>query len=95
MAGYSTTPLAKKLGIKAGFRVYVDNGPENYLQLLAPLPDNVVFARKLDGKINLIHLFAREAERIAGKLAVYIDRIVENGAIWVSWPKKAPGFPPM
>ena len=93
MAGYSGTPLAKKLGIKARARVFVDNAPEDYLQLLDPLPENVEFVRKLSGKLDLIHLFSRQAEEIAGKLATYMQRIVNNGAIWVSWPKKAAKVP--
>jgi hypothetical protein len=93
MPGYSGTPLAKKLGIKAGSRVYVENEPVNYLQMVEPLPNDVVFARRLSGKIDMIHFFSDKAEEIAGKLAMYMDRIVQNGAIWVSWPKKTAKVP--
>jgi hypothetical protein len=93
MAGYSGTPLAKKLGIKAGLRVFVDNGPKDYSQLIDPVPDDVVFTRALTGKIDLIHVFSVSAEEIAGKLVTYMQRIVDNGAIWVSWPKKAAKVP--
>jgi hypothetical protein len=93
MAGYSGTPLAQKLGIKAGSRLFVDNRPDNYLQLLEPVPDDVVFARRPTGKLDLVHLFSVSAEEIAGKLVVYMQRIVDHGAIWVSWPKKAAKVP--
>jgi hypothetical protein len=93
MAGYSTTPLAKKLGIKPGSRMFVDNGPHNYLQLLEPVPDDIVFARRLTGKIDLVHIFSVSAEEIAGKLVTCMQCITDNGAIWVSWPKKAAKVP--
>src|SRR5258708_2959318 len=93
MPGYSGTPLAKKLGIKAGSGVYVENEPDNYLQMVEPLPNDVVFARRLSGKIDMIHFFSEAAEEIAGKLALYMNRIVSNAAIWVSWPKKATKIP--
>ncbi len=89
MAGYSNTPLAKKLGIKPGLRVYVSGAPENYRQLLDPLPEDVTFTPTLRGKVDLIHVFVTAADDLAGKVAAYRDRIVENGVIWVSWPKKA------
>jgi hypothetical protein len=43
MAGYSNTPLTKKLGIKESFKLYVRNPPDNYEQLLSPMPDNIKF----------------------------------------------------
>jgi len=93
MAGYSGTPLAQKLGIEAGFRVYVENGPSDYPGLLAPLPDDVVFLRRPAGKVDLIHLFAREAKGLADKLSDYRQKIAEDGMIWVSWPKKSAKVP--
>ena len=93
MAGYYATPLAKKLGIKPGARMFVDNGPKNYLQLLEPVPADVVFTRRLTGKLDLVHLFSVSAEEIAGKLVTYRQQIVDSGAIWVSWPKKAAKVP--
>jgi hypothetical protein len=89
MAGYSGTPLAKKLGIKPDWLLYVENGPEDYLQLLEPLPEGVTWVQPLAGKVNLIHLFTREEAELAAKLPRFLKRIVEDGIIWVSWPKKA------
>jgi hypothetical protein len=89
MAGYSRTPLVKKLGIKTGMRVHVHNGPKHYLDLLDPLPDDVTFAPTLRTKVDLVHLFATKAEDLADQLVASRRGIVENGVIWVSWPKKA------
>ncbi len=89
MAGYSGTPLVKKLGIKPGCRLYVHGGPEHYLQLLGPLPEGVTVLRRPAGKLDLVHLFTKEAAALAAELVEYRQRIAEDGVIWVSWPKKA------
>jgi hypothetical protein len=88
-AGYSGTPLAKKLGIKAGFRVFVENAPENYLQWLEPLPDGVRFLDKVEDDLDMIHLFTDEANELAAKLKRHTRKLKSNGMFWVSWPKKA------
>ena len=88
-AGYSGTPLAKKLGIKAGFRVFVENAPENYLQCLEPLPDGVHFLDKIEDDLDMIHLFTDEANELAAKLKRHTRKLKSNGMFWVSWPKKA------
>jgi hypothetical protein len=92
-AGYSGTPLAKKLGYKPGFRVHLDNAPTTYLPLLEPLPDDVQFLDKPDSELDLIHLFTDSAKELAAKLQRYVKKIKPNGTIWVSWPKKASKVP--
>src|SRR5262249_59513610 len=89
MAGYSGTPLAKKLGIKPGARVYVENAPEHYLALLEPLPADVFFSPGLTGAFELIHLFTKEARGLTTKLQVFQRVTVDEGARWVSWLKTA------
>jgi hypothetical protein len=89
MAGYSGTPLAKKLGIKSGYRVYVENPPVHYQTLLEPLPDDVIFVEKPAAPLDLVHCFLSEARGLADKLRSFRRVLVEDGAIWVSWPKKA------
>ena len=93
MAGYSGTPLVKKLGIKPGDRIYVENGPDRYLKMLEPLPDGVSFVRRLTARVNMIHLFTKEANTVQAKLKDYMHKIVADGMIWVSWPKKAAKIP--
>ena len=65
-AGYSGTPLVKKLGIKSGQRLALVNQPEGYSENLGPMPEGVKVARLLDGPLDFIHFFttrARELER--------------------------------
>jgi hypothetical protein len=58
-AGYSGTPLAKKLGYKPGFRVCVVNAPPNYRKLLAPLPEGLVFGARPGKSTQVVHLFTK------------------------------------
>jgi hypothetical protein len=89
MAGYSGTPLAKKLGIDVGSRIYLSDAPKNYLKLVAPLPEGVRVVRKIDGETNIVHIFSTERARLAAALRATLKRIKPDGTIWVSWPKKS------
>jgi hypothetical protein len=92
MAGYSGTPLWKKLGYKTGMSACVDGEPTNYISLLA-LPDDVVVTWLPRGKseMEFVHLFVTSASKLKRKLESYRKRIVPRGIIWVSWPKKSSG----
>lgn len=91
--GYSGTPLAKKLGIKAGFVVAVINGPENYRELIDPVPDDVRIVEQAEPATDLVHLFANSRDELFGELAVLVRQIKQDGSIWVSWYKKAAKLP--
>lgn len=90
-AGYSGTPLAKKLGIKSGFRIKVRNSPPDYHERLAPLPAEVVISASIRPPIDLWHLFARSRRELATHLPTCRKEIRHDGMIWVSWPKKSSG----
>jgi hypothetical protein len=87
-AGYSGTPLAKKLGIKAGFHIKLVNAPENYFDLFTDLPGNLIFIDD-DVKKDLIHFFTKQEKEFLNTLPLLKGQIETNGIIWVSWPKKA------
>ena len=93
MAGYSGTPLAKKLGINAGSRVFADGAPANYALLLAPLPDDVMFVKKLTKSVDVIHLFTKSAAELDAKLRRWRHAMKSDGTIWISWPKKGSKVP--
>ncbi|MEM6428340.1 MAG: DUF3052 family protein [Deinococcota bacterium] len=92
MAGYSGTPLVKKLGIKAGFKVKIKNAPENYLELLGTLPEDVSIKPTFRKDVDLWHVFVMSQRELRAQLPVAIKQIKPNGMIWVSWPKKASGI---
>jgi hypothetical protein len=70
MAGYSDTPLVKKLGIAEGFKILAIDAPPGYRALISPLPASVSFAAKADASTNFVHAFAMRRvvlERLRGK----------------------------
>jgi len=85
-AGYSGTPLAKKLGIKEGFKIALINQPEYYFSLFTDFPVNVKVINKPG--VDLIHYFATEEENLVKDISQLKSRIQPNGMIWISWPKK-------
>ena len=93
MAGYSGTPLAKKLGINAGCKLFVEGAPADYASLLAPLPDGVTFVKKLTSSADVIHLFTKSAAELEAKLRRWRHAIDPAEAVWISWPKKASKVP--
>ena len=94
MAGYSGTPLSKKLGIKPGAQIFKVNAPKDYADWLGPLPDGarlVVKAPKAGS--NMAHLFVKSMAELTRDLPKARAAIAPDGAIWVSWYKMAAKIP--
>lgn len=84
-AGYSGTPLIKKLGIKPGFRCKFVNQPVHYFKLLGELPVDLLIN---DGsRFDFVHVFITDDHQLPQFIADTRDQLEENGMIWVSWPK--------
>jgi hypothetical protein len=92
-SGYSGTPLAKKLGLTENCGVCALNAPNDYLELLAPIPSGVLFKEKPDSSTDIVHIFAEQKMPLHAKLIELRSAIKANGVIWVSWPKKASKVP--
>lgn len=92
-AGYSGTPLAKKLGIKEGSTIFPVDPPENYADLLAPLPAGAAVTTLPQPDNDIVHLFTNTRDGLFDGLAKYRDLIKQDGSIWVSWYKKAAKLP--
>ena len=92
-AGYSGTPLAKKLGIAVGSRVVASGAPDGYLDWLAPLPEGVAFAAKASRATDLVHLFVDRRAELDACLATLRGTLRDDATLWVSWPKKASKVP--
>lgn len=93
MSGYSGTPLVRKLGIKEGSRLCVSGAPENYLELIAPLPKGVQIVPRLDRRTDIVHLFVTDRARLMKTLRSSLAKLRPDAVIWVSWPKKASKVP--
>lgn len=93
-AGYSGTPLAGKLGIKPGGIVHTIGAPRDYRALLAPLPEDVTFAAKPPkGGADIVHLFVVSRADLDKFLPKARKAMKSDGALWVSWYKKAAKIP--
>src|SRR5579875_2264984 len=88
-SGYSTTPLAKKLGIKDGFVIKLINQPDYYFELFSDLPNNITVATDAKTKKNLIHCFVTNAEELYKNIPSIKNEITQDGIIWISWHKKS------
>jgi hypothetical protein len=91
MAGYSGTPLLKKLGIKPGYKMYIYQPPGAYFEWLNPLPEKIVLAEKLSGPLDFIHLFVKNQKDFQKVLLKGKRFLKSDGMLWVSWPKKSSG----
>lgn len=92
-AGYSGKPLVQKLGIKPGHRAYVADAPEDYLDLLAPLPPGVIWKKAARGPIDFAHLFVKRRSDLERRFPRVAAHMAEGGMIWISWPKKSSKVP--
>src|SRR5680860_218308 len=92
-AGYSKTPLAKKLGIKEGLTIKLVNQPENYFDLFEDFPENINFENSNEIKKDLIHYLRKNEWELVNDIVLLRNELKENGMIWVSWPKKAAKVP--
>jgi hypothetical protein len=89
MAGYSGTPLVKKLGVKEGFNIHIINAPVDYRRLLAQSPARVQFASAPNAATNMVHVFATERAQLARTLSGLRKKLAPDATIWVSWPKQS------
>lgn len=91
MAGYSGTPLAKKLGIKEGCRIALVNAPEDFQSELTELPDNVQFIKPTAKSLDIILFFVLTERALTRDFAKLAARLTANGMMWIAWPKKSSG----
>lgn len=89
MAGYSATPLAKKLGIKENYRVKLVNAPEYYFELFTDLPTNLFIENSGSSKLDFIHFFTKDKAEYETLLPQLKQQLKPAGMIWASWPKKS------
>lgn len=91
LAGYSGTPLPKKLGIKANMTVALVNAPKDFETTLGELPEGVKFKKKASGKEELILWFLRMRAELEDRVNE-MRELTDNGGIWMIWPKQASGM---
>ncbi|MEM7740761.1 MAG: DUF3052 family protein [Pseudomonadota bacterium] len=85
--GYSGKSLTQKLGLKPGMVCLAINPPPHYRDLL-PGSEGVIFRQRAKSA-DLVHLFCAHQGDLRKRLSGSLDKVVEGGMIWVSWPKKS------
>jgi hypothetical protein len=93
MAGYSGTPLVKKLGLREGHRAYIHGAPPEYFDWLNPFPEEVEIKEKLSGELDFVHLFVSEKKLFETLFVKAKKYLKKDGMLWVSWPKKSAKVP--
>lgn len=90
-AGYSGTPLVKKLGVKEGMRIGIVREPASFRSLLVGMPGDI--SEPARGEIELAVLFVTRFADLKRDFARIQERLAPAGSLWVSWPKKSSGKP--
>ncbi len=93
MAGYSDTPLGKKLGIKERSRIALVNAPEGIQKQLGVLPANAQIVARLLKPLDIILLFTDAEKTLVRDFPSLVKKLSTNGMIWIAWPKKSSGVP--
>lgn len=91
MAGYSGTPLAKKLGITPGSTVTTVHSPPDFIGLLTDLPDGVSFETGPSSRADLTIAFFTDADALRSELDALAQAIFPDRTLWLAWPKKTSG----
>jgi len=90
-AGYSGTPLPKKLGIREGSRVAVVSAPDGFTRVLAPLPPGVELRTGARGRCDVVVFFVTRRAELARRFPGFVRALEPDGGLWVAWPKKTSG----
>jgi hypothetical protein len=91
-AGYSGTPLVRKLGLRPGWRVAVVGAvPEGLDELLGELPPGLRIVRRLGDGLDAAWIFVVTRRELERRVPEVLPRLGRDGTLWISWPKRASG----
>ena len=90
-AGYSGTPLVRKLGIKPGARLGLIGAPDGFDETLGELPIGVAVRRRLRGPLDVIVAFYSSRAQLERRLVALKGALDYAGGLWIAWPKRASG----
>jgi hypothetical protein len=90
-AGYSGTPLPRKLGIKPQARLALIGAPPGFDEVLGDLPPGVSVHRRLRGTFDVLVAFVRTRSELERRLPALKQALDQAGGLWVAWPKRSSG----
>jgi hypothetical protein len=91
MAGYSGTPLIRKIGIKPGHRVHLHDHPASFLRDLGGLPEAVSLEDRLASDIDVMICFVETQAELKKQFSRLASKLTSHGMLWMAWPKRASG----
>ena len=86
---YSGTPLARKLGIREGSLIHLAHAPDEFADLLAPLPSGVAIRARPTNGLDVVVLFVTRQTDLRQRFTALANKLDPAGRLWVAWPKKA------
>jgi hypothetical protein len=91
LAGYSGTPLPKKLGLKEGGRIVLIGAPANFARHLVPLPPGAEIITRTSSRMRLVLFFTTGRKQLESRFVALAAKLDPAGMLWVAWPKEASG----
>lgn len=91
MAGYSGTPLVKKIGIKENHRVLLISPPARFSKTLGRLPEGAKVLKDAEAPVHVVVGFAKSRTEVTARFAETVSHLDQGGMVWISWPKTASG----
>ena len=92
-AGYSGSPLVRKLGFKEDMRAHYAGAPEHFPALLGELPEGVRLLARPAAELDLVVLFVRDRRELERRLPGLHAKLQPAGMLWVAWPKRSSKVP--
>jgi hypothetical protein len=92
-AGYSGTPLVKKLGIKPGMHVLLLNPPADYAATLGELPDVLILLDDVQSGLEFVQFFSKDRAEVETVFPQLKAALAYDGMLWVTWPNRASKVP--
>jgi hypothetical protein len=90
-AGYSGTPLPRKLGIKPNARVGLIGAPHDFDAVLGELPPGVTVVKRARGRFDVVVVFVQKRSELERRLPALKEALDQAGGLWVAWPKRSSG----
>ena len=92
-AGYSGTPLPRKLGLRPGSRIAIVNGPDTFGKAIEPLPHGVTILKRMAADVDTLIFFTDSETTLRDKFEKLVEAVKQDGMLWICWPKKASKVP--
>ena len=88
-AGYSGTPLPRKLGLRPGARIAILHAPDGFEKAIEPLPHGATLLRRVSADVDVMIFFTEQQKELRDRFDRLVDSVKPDGMLWICWPKKA------